>query len=388
MQDRVVSAFISSLKSHVLLLGPRQVGKSTLVKGLAPRLYINFAFEGDFLTYAKNPRRLQQEVDSLNSSTLIVIDEVQRLPSIFNTIQALIDNNRLSHRFILTGSSARKLRRGGANLLPGRIVQTFLDPLLIEELSEPLHLQRALQVGMLPGVYLNQSEGALLLGTYVDTYLKEEVRAEGLAQNIGSFSRLLDSVAIISGAWINYSKLSSDTEIPKETVRRYIDILEDTLVLHRLSGFAPRQKISRRVTQRDKIILFDVGVRNALLGLHEHQIPPTEMGHLFEQWFVLQIISFSKAYRLSWLFSSYLTKDGAEVDLVIEMADRIVGLEIKYGETLHLRSHAGLKSLGRYVDGYKPYTAIIAFTGNRALTLEDGTKVLPYQEVCEALRNL
>jgi len=386
MQDRILHTFISSLQAHVLLLGPRQVGKSTLVRTLKPDLYINLALEENFIAYAKDPRRLGRELRALAAEKLIVVDEIQRVPQLLNTLQALIDENELRHRFILTGSSARKLRRGGANLLPGRVIHLHLDPLITQELGAAFDLDRALQVGMLPGIYLNQAEGALLLGSYVNTYLREEIQAEGVVQQLGSFSRLLDAVAVLSGQWLNYSKLASDVEIPKETVRRYLSVLEDTLVLHRLPGFRPRTVFHRRVSQKDKILLFDVGVRNALLGLHTAPPPMTERGGIFEQWLILQLIALSRAYRKEWVFSSYRTHDGAEVDLVIETPSKIVGIEIKAGATLHLRSHTGLRSLKELNNGYKKYEPIVAFTGERAQRLDDGTMVLPYLELLEMMK--
>jgi uncharacterized protein len=392
MQDRILANLLKKLESHILLLGPRQVGKSTLVRTLAPGLAVNLAIEADFLAYSKAPKRLLNEVRALPVATLIAIDEVQRVPALLNTVQALIDDNPLGHRFILTGSSARKLKRGGANLLPGRVINLSLCPLLVEELnstaSSAWDLERALQVGMLPGIFLNAHEGSLLLGAYAETYLKEEILAEGLAKDIGAFSRLLDAIAIISGQWLNYSKLASDCEIPKETVRRFVEILEDTLLLHRLPSFRPRHFLSRRVSQRERVLLFDVGVRNALLGLHRVSLPPTERGGLFEQWFILQVIGLVKTAQKAWTLSSYRTVDGAEVDLVVETSRSIIGIEVKAGANTHQQRYAGLLSLEQSLDGYKPCIKVVVYTGERAQLLGDGTRIVPYLEYLEELSAL
>jgi predicted AAA+ superfamily ATPase len=176
----------------------------------------------------------------------VVIDEVQRVPRLLNTLQALMDDLPVKHRYLLSGSSARKLKAGGVNLLPGRIVVEHLPPLTVFETGPDFDLERALQVGMLPGVHLDPTGGIDLLGTYADTYLSEEIRAEAVVREIGSYARFLDVMAMTSGQWLNYSKLSSDTEIPKETFRRFVEILEDTLLAIRLPAFFPRRKTSRR----------------------------------------------------------------------------------------------------------------------------------------------
>lgn len=372
--------------AHILLLGPRQVGKSTLIKRLNPDLIINLADEALFVQYSKDPRRLRKEIEALSRPALIAIDEIQRVPALLNSVQVLIDSPPQAHRYILTGSSARKLRRGGTNLLPGRVIVEYLDPLLASEATDladkkPFNLDRALTVGMLPGVFLNEPIGVDLLASYAETYLREEILSEGLSRNLGAFARLLDVVAIVSGQWLNYSKLSSDIEIPKETVRRYVALLEDTLVLHRLESFKPRTKIARKTTQRDKILLFDVGVRNALLGIHHGPISPTEIGHIFEQWFTLQIIAIQHAYRKPWKISSFLDEHDNEVDIVIEGSREIVGIEVKYGTTLRRDTIHGLQALKKVVGNYKPIKKIVAYQGDRAMLLDDDCRAIPYQEV-------
>jgi len=243
---------------------------------LKPGLVVNLADEGEYLRYAKDPGLLGRIVGGMNGKGPVFVDEIQRVPALLNVIQAILDRPG-SPRFLLTGSSSRKLRRGGANLLPGRVILEHVDPLSVLELGGKVRVERALQVGMLPGVYLDEREGHEVLSTYAETYLREEVRAEALTRDLGGFARFLDAAAIESGKWINYSKLSSDTEIPKETVRRYYGLLKDTLLILRLPPFKPRLKLGRRVSQRDRFVFFDIGVRNALLGLHRN--PPAPWGY-------------------------------------------------------------------------------------------------------------
>jgi predicted AAA+ superfamily ATPase len=384
MEPRLVSDRIYRSGKNILLLGPRQVGKSTLCRSFSPQRIIDLADEQVYLSYAKDAALLKRELAAVTAG-LIVIDEVQRLPSLLNTVQSLIDNPSNSLRFILTGSSARKLKRGGANLLPGRIILEHMDPFAYSEIRGVFNLTRALQVGMLPGIYLGGEDSIATLDTYAEVYLREEIRAEALVRNLGDYARFLDIAAILSGQWLNYSKISSETEIPKETIRRYAGLLEDTLLIFRLPPFVPRGKITRRVSQRDKFLFFDVGVRNALLGIHHRPISPDQKGSTFEQWLILQIIYLNRALRKGWRLSSYRTEGGAEVDLVIEREDDILGVEIKSGRTVSRTDSRGLFSLAETVGRYKPVRMWILYTGNRRQIFENGVHVLPYLEALEEL---
>lgn len=320
MRDRLIASRLAKGRASVLLLGPRQVGKSTLCRSLAPALYVDLADEREFLSFAKDPGLLRRQVEALPTPALVVIDEVQRVPALLNTVQSMLDRARGRLRFVLTGSSARRLWCGGANLLPGRIVLEHVHPLSALELGEEADADHALRLGMLPGIYWGDDEAAEILGSYAEVYLREEIQAEGSARDIGSYARFLDVMAVVSGQWLNYSKPGSDTEIPKETIRRFIQVLEDTLVAVRIPAFVPRVRTSRRVAHRERVLLFDVGVRNALLGIHRRGPSADQLGSVFEQWTILQLVYLNDARRKGWRFSSYRSEGGAEVDLVIETA--------------------------------------------------------------------
>jgi len=381
MVDRLISKRLASSRKSALILGPRQTGKSTLCLSLNPGLTVNLADEGEYLRYAKDPGLLGRIVGARKGKKPVFIDEVQRVPALLNVVQALIDRPG-SPRFLLTGSSARKLRRGGANLLPGRVILEHLDPLSALEMKGSMQLERALQVGMLPGVYFDDKEGHEVLATYAETYLREEVRAEALTRDLGGFARFLDTAAIESGKWINYSKLSSDTEIPKETVRRYYGLLEDTLLIFRLPAFKPRLKLGRRVTQRDRFVFFDIGVRNALLGLHRHPLGPDQVGSAFEQWMICQVACLNRALKKDWLLSSYRTDGGAEVDLVIETDTAVIGVEIKSGRNVRLPDIRGLMSLAETVGRYKKTEKYMVYNGKERQLMGD-VKVVPFLQFLE-----
>ncbi|MFN0058494.1 MAG: ATP-binding protein [Planctomycetota bacterium] len=387
MLDRVLERRLADGKKSVLLLGPRQVGKTTLCRALKPDVTIDLADEAEYLRYAKDPGRLRQESAAWPVRTLVLIDEIQRVPALLNLVQLIVDRPRNQTRFLLTGSSARKLRRRGVNLLPGRVVLEYLDPLLMSELGANFVLEKCLRLGMLPELQLMDTEANETLETYSEIYLREEIRAEALTQNVGAYARFLDVVAEMSGQWLNYSKLSADTEIPKETIRRYVSILEDTLLLFRLPAFQPSIKTTRRVLQRERVLLFDVGVRNALLGLHRRAASQQELGPLFEQWLILQVFYLDRAFRKRWKLSSYRTEGGAEVDLVIETADELLGVEIKASKNIRAADTRGLASLADLVAKAKPLRKIIACWVDRPLKIDD-VSVVNYREFLTELEQL
>lgn len=376
MIKRTILNRLKKTKKSILLLGARQVGKSTLVKSLTPDRIINLADEAIFLSYSKDSSLLRRELSALPKSSLIVIDEVQRVPSLLNTLQAILDEGS-QHRFILTGSSARKLKRGGANLLPGRILLEYLDPLSFWELDTHFDLEKVLRIGTLPGIYLDPKEGEDVLETYATVYLKEEIQAEAIAKNIGAYARFLDVAAQASGDWINYSKISSDSEIPKETIRRFYSILEDTLVAFRIPSFKPTIS-KRRVSQRDKFVFFDIGVRNAILGIHKSKISPTEIGKLFEQWLLLQILYYVHSEKKNWKVSCYRSDTGIEVDIVIDVGEQLLAIECKYGRNA---MESELRSLRAFEEiSGKPTQKFLVYQGSQKQKFSKGELAIPYQE--------
>src|SRR6266581_1366319 len=256
MYERVLSARIRAHTRSVLLLGPRQVGKSTLLHALEPDLTINLASPSTFREYVGQPERFERELEAASPRIrCVMIDEVQ----------SVLDAHPRRYRFLLSGSSARKLRRGQANLLPGRVVIEHLHPLLARELGGDFRLERALAHGTLPGIYAEQDPHLReqVLRSYVDAYLREEVQAEALVRDIGGYARLLDLVAASSGRILNLHALSREAAIGYETARRYLEVLEDTLVLFRIPAWSGSDRASLVV--HPKLLLFDIGVRNAIL---------------------------------------------------------------------------------------------------------------------------
>lgn len=385
MQKRILEDLLKiSLQKNrksIMLLGPRQVGKSTLIQSLKPDLKINLAEEKVYRDHLRDPELISRQVLALKKG-LIFIDEIQRIPSLLNTLQMLIDEHK-NYIFILTGSSARKLKKGRANLLPGRIFSYSLFPLTYWELKDKFNLTHALRVGSMPEIYL-QDYGPELLRDYVGSYIREEIQAEALVRSLDSFSRFLDLAAEASGQIINYSKLSNDSEIPKENLRRYFDILDDTLLVHRIPGFT-NIKGTRKAMQKERILFFDLGVRNAILGRQKDQFSAIELGHLFEQWFIQQIIAWNSYHKKDWKLYYYRDNFKAEVDLIVEAHNKIFALEIKSSKRVKPEYLEGLNSFASYAK--KPVQKYLIFQGDKKERWDD-VLAIPFEQFLEDIDDL
>jgi predicted AAA+ superfamily ATPase len=305
----------------------------------------------------------------------IFIDEIQRIPSMLNTLQALIDT-RSDWRFLITGSSARKLKRGNANLLPGRVLLEHLPPLLYWELEDRFNLEKALTIGTLPEIYLEEW-GPDVLGSYAMGYLREEVQAEALTKDLGAYSRFLDLAAELSGQYINYAKVASDSEINKETIRRYMEILSDTLLIERVPSFSEVEK-RRRARQKERFFFFDPGVRNILVGrIRRTSFSKEEWGQLFEQWLTLQVLYHNRVYKGGWRVSTYRDAMGVEVDLVIETENGNLAVEIKSSSKVHARMFKGLCKFDALTD--RPFKKYIVYQGEHLQRFEDLGDAVPYR---------
>ena len=377
MIERILKPRLAKHPKSILLLGPRQVGKSTLCRTLRPDISVNLADEETFRQHLNDPGLIKRIVQALPATQqVILIDEVQRIPSILNSVQALIDSH--GHlRFLLTGSSARKLRRGQANLLPGRVLLEQLPPLVYWEIAENFDLRRVLTVGALPEVYL-QDYGPDVLDSYVAGYLREEIQAEALTRDLASYSRFLDMAAELSGQHLNYSKVASDSEIGKDAIRRYMEILSDTLLVEYLPSYKDVGK-ARRARQKDKFIFFDPGVRNSLLDKrHTASLSREELGTLFEQWLILQVIYYNRLHKKGWRISSYRDAFGVEVDLVIETGSRCVALEIKSSITARERMFKGLGRFARIAR--RDIAPHVIYQGEFEQHFENLGNALPYEK--------
>jgi predicted AAA+ superfamily ATPase len=366
MITRLIASQLARSKKSLLLLGPRQTGKSTLVSSLKPDITFNLAHEPTYLEFLRNPRELEERLAARPNIKIIFIDEVQRIPSLLNTLQALLDRPR-PPQFLLTGSSARKLRRGHANLLPGRIHTYTLGPLVVDELESGFPLMQALSLGTLPGIWTeSDSETARkTLRSYAGTYLKEEIQAEGLARNLEGFARFLNIAAAASGQFLDFSKLASAAQVPRQSAVRFFEILEDCLLVIRVDAFA--KSAERRLVQHPRYYFFDVGVLNGLLG--NFNVSADRRGSLFEHWVVTQIVHTAQARDMDIRYSTYRTESGAEVDLILEKEGALWAIEIKASPQIGSNDLRGLRSFGEYYG--KPHRKIVLYAGDHRKRLGD-----------------
>jgi len=365
---RQLTESISKFKKSVLLLGPRQSGKSTLISSLDPELTINLADEQTHLDFLRNPSLLRARI---RSQRTIFIDEVQKIPSLLNTVQALIDQDKRL-KFYLTGSSARKLKRGQANLLPGRIVTYDLGPLSLTELGSKFDLYKLLSLGALPGSFTEADDhlAKKVLRSYVATYLREEVQAEALTRNLEGFSRFFDVIASRSGDFVDFSKFSSQAMIERTSARRYFDVLVDTLILNPVVAYTKSSK--RRLVQHPRFYFFDVGVLNGALANFE--VSSDRIGNLFEHFCLQMILSEAKGRDEEIRLSVYRTESGAEVDFIVEKGRETFAIEVKATRTIGPHDLRGLKS---FADFFGPKArCMILYLGENALKIE-GVDVLP-----------
>lgn len=333
--------------SSFFLFGPRQVGKSTLLKTVSASLTIDLLNPEFQLTYNKNPNLLLQQADALPSSSTIIIDEVQKVPRLLDVIHSRIEQDP-SVRFILCGSSARKLRHGSSNLLGGRAVYRSMHPLTISELGEHFRLPLVLHYGSMPKIYTllleNKTDQARdLLRAYTVAYLNEEIKAEALVRNLNGFQNFLDIAAAQFAEQINFSSVSRECQVSLSTVREYYSILEDTLIGFFL--FPYLKSLRKRMSHSPKFYFFDNGVTRAILGTLRDDTNPVQQGRLFEQWIVQELMRLNEYHQLDWKFNFWRTSHGAKADLLISRGATILyAIECKSTPHIAAGDLTGLKS--------------------------------------------
>jgi len=295
-------------KSH-LLLGPRQTGKSYLVRhALKDAKVYNLLETATYLALSQQPGRLAQELTP--QDRLIVIDEIQRLPELLNEVHLLMEERGV--RFLLTGSSARKLRRRGVNLLGGRARTIHLHPFTARELGPRFDLARAIERGLLPPVYFSDDPQADLRA-YAGAYLQEEIVAEGATRNVPAFSRFLKVAALCHGTIVNFTNVANDAQVARTTVYEYFEILKDTLILHELPAWRKSRK--RKPLSSSKYYLFDVGVAASLQERAFRRGTP-EFGQGFESWLHQELTAY-REYVSREPMSYWRSTSGFEVDFIL-----------------------------------------------------------------------
>lgn len=361
------------------LFGPRGTGKSTWIRQRFPEapLY-NLLGTGEALRLAAEPQTLYRELADRPSGSWAVLDEVQKVPTLLNEVHRLIEEKGL--RFILSGSSARKLRRGGVNLLAGRAITTNLFPLTSAELSSDFHLEQVLQFGTLP-LAIDTETARDYLRSYVETYLTQEVQAEALTRNVGTFARFLEVAARQNGQATNATGISRDTGVHRRTVESHFQILVDTLLGHWLPAW--QLKSSNRQLQRSKFYFFDCGVARALTGRLPY--PPTteELGPQLETLILNEVRAYLSYSKLGYLPHYWRSYDGAEVDILIETVRGFVAIEVKAASRWEKRFNRSLRRVAEDL-GQGRTVRFGIYTGERA-ALWDDVRVLPVEDFLHKL---
>ncbi len=299
-----------------------------------------------------NPRLLAQELEGNPQFKRVVIDEVQKLPRILNLVHKLIEERKI--QFILSGSSARKLKRGGSNLLAGRAFVFYLYPLTSVELGNNFDLNKALSWGLLPqqSHFNNDEEKKEYLKSYALTYLKEEIQLEQIVRKLNPFRKFLEVAAQMNGKVINHSRIGRDIGVDTTTVQNYYSVLEDTMVGFYLRPYHQSVRKSQRLSP--KFYLFDTGVCRALKGTLDIPLLPQtyDFGEAFEHFIILEITKLAEYKRKSWKYSYLLTKDGAEIDLIIDRpGQNTLCIEIKSSDKVTERDLKNLSRLGEDISG-------------------------------------
>ena len=358
----------------LFLWGARQTGKSTLLKELCPSaLYFDLLLSDVYQRLINNPTLIRELVLAQEEKSIVVIDEIQRIPALLNEIHWLIVNTKT--QFIMSGSSARKILRSGSNLLGGRALRYELLPLISEEIPN-FDLMRAINNGLLPRHYLAENPKKML-AAYVGNYLQDEIAGEAKIRNVHVFYQFLEAAAFSNGEMVNYTNIASDCGVSAPTVKEYFQILQDTLT----GRFVPayQKKPKRKVITAPKFYFFDLGIVNFLLKRGRIEKGSEIFGHAFEHFIYTEIYAHSSYTGLDYSISYWRTTSQIEIDFVLGQNE--VALEIKSSDTISERHLKGLKS---FMEEYDVKYAILVC--NEPLARKNGDIwILPWQVFLQKL---
>jgi len=382
MYDRIIDIQLPQGQA-AFLWGPRQIGKTTLLQTrFKDSLWLDMLDSHTFMTLSRRPGLLREWIAAATPEQLrkpIIIDEVQKLPILLDEVHWLIVNRKLS--FLLCGSSARKLLRGHGNLLGGRAWRYEMFPLVSAEVPD-LDLLRALTHGLMPAYYQTARPDRSLI-SFVRDYLRQEIAEEAHARNLAAFAKFLDLVGIMNGELVNYAKIASAVGVDAKSVRSYFSILEDTLLGTFLDPLSSRKGGCKQLSATPKFYLFDSGVARILRNTALRAVAGPEAGHLFETFMMNELRAFL-SYRESNLpMNFYRTRDGAEVDFVIDKG--AIAVEAKISDNVRT---ADLRSLTSFLGEYPKAKAIVVCLEERKRVIDlhgRTVEIHPWRVFCEEL---
>jgi predicted AAA+ superfamily ATPase len=372
-----IQRLISLPEETFFLWGPRQAGKTTLLKTRFPDAFrIDLLKTDERMRYERNPSLLRQEIRAVPVGQKIVIDEIQKVPALLDEVHYLIQEEQ--RNFILCGSSARKIRRSHANLLGGRALRRELFGLSSREIGADFQLTRMLNHGPLPPHYLRSSP-AEFIGAYVDLYLKEEILDEGLTRNLPVFANFLRAAAIGDTEVTNFSNIARECAVASSTVRSYYEILEDTLIGAFLPAFTRRAK--RRVQMAPKFYFRDIGVVNHLVQRGTVREGSEAFGKAFENWFFHELTVWKSSERRECEISYWRLSSGIEVDFVL--GDAEVAIEIKGKSNIHSRDTKNLIQFRREHPNVRDL--ILVSLEPKPRITDEGVLIFPYKKFLDQL---
>jgi predicted AAA+ superfamily ATPase len=359
-------------RKSFFLLGPRGTGKTTWTRQTFPEAVFVDLLEAEiFNDLLANPQRLERLIPARHKSW-IVIDEIQRVPELLNEVHRLIEQKHW--RFVLTGSSARKLRRGGTNLLAGRALTYRMHPLAAAELLKDFDLRRSLEIGRLPSVY-SEVEPARYLESYVRTYLEEEVRQEGLTRNLAAFARFLEAASFSQGSVLNMTEVARECAVERKVVENYFTILDDMLLAYRVNVFSRRAR--RRLIAHPKFYFFDAGVYRTLRPSGPLDCPEEIDGAALETLFLQEVLAVNDALDLGYQIYFWRTSNGEEVDFVLYGRRGLLAVEVKRSARYSRKDLSALRAFRR---DYPEARTVLVYGGNRKMQ-EGEIEVLPADAV-------
>lgn len=366
----------SPIDKSFFLFGPRGTGKSSWVKSQLPNaLYVDLLDSNLYQRLLAEPRRLEERIPP-GFKELIILDEVQKIPEILDEVHRLIEARGL--KFVLTGSSARKLRKKGVNLLAGRALHRAMHPLTSQELGQDFRLDHSLRFGSLPAVYVEKDPQGYL-ESYVRSYLREEVQQEGLTRNIGAFSRFLEAASFSQGALLNVSKVAQDCSIDRKVVTDYFGILEDLLLATRVPVFTKRAK--RRMVAHPKFYFFDVGVFRTLRPHGPLDTPEEIEGAALESLIFQELRALNDYQGLGYEIFYWRSSAGHEVDFVLYGERGILGIEVKRGGRVR---DDDLLGLWQFMKDYPMAKGMVVYGGEEKL-FRNGVSICPVGDFLKSL---
>jgi predicted AAA+ superfamily ATPase len=361
------------------LFGPRGVGKSTWAKQQFPQaLRIDLLDEALYQSYLVDPEAFASEIRTVLPREWVIVDEIQRIPGLLNQVHRFLEDKRL--RFVLLGSSARKLKISGTNLLAGRALRRIMYPLLPEELGSDFSLEEVLAFGSLPVITQAESKQEALRA-YVELYLKEEIRAEAVVRNLAGFARFLPIAALFHAQVINTAALARDAGVARTTVNGYIEILEDTLLTYRLPAFEGRLRVRER--KHPKLYWIDPGLVRAIKK-QTGRVTIEERGALLEGWVATLLRAYGEIHGIfdAMYYWAPAESRQTEVDFVLNRGNDFMAIEVKSGPKVSNQALSGLRAVK---DLPRMIRRILLYGGRRKMKSADGVEIWPLDHFLAAL---